>query len=1358
MEATHCPNCHRIVAWNSHYCAGCGESFTFFEAGSQDADAGLQDARAGQEVSASTNGRRLTRPLIEQIGRRRVQLSHRLTSPLLDEEYEEKTLEFTLEDGVPAVAEPRHVTWQKVVETPSRPPAVHSPRPPRPPQSHAILRHMPYGRAHVSPVVFFWCCVIALLFLIGGGVFGIMGIWGRGHNASANGTTLQITPDDVAVGATIYLRGSGFSRHALLGLTRDAAIPIPDTSGEITTTSQGDGSFADTVIIGRDWVNGTHTISVEDAITHKFTSAPIQVTGMGDILGPAHLRISASALDLGTGDQATNSVKKIALTNIGDGEISWHASAIQPWLTISPKSGTFSSGMTTEVEIAGDRSGLQPGSVSDQVLFSSNAGDTVLPVTMGVTALQEQGGAVLQISPAALSFTSSDGGPAPDAQTITISNPGSTTLHWSAATSVPWLALSAQTGTVAASGSQSTQVNVDTRNLLPGSYSGVITVSGNSKDSAMHSLHSPQSIVVSVTITPGCALTIAPGMLTFTGAYQQAAPATKILDVTTNNCSSSIIWSASSNAPWLTIDRASSSTPARPVIGINTAGLKPGTYNSSVTFTSSTGTQDVPVKFVMGQPAEPALSVGSTSGLSFHGVAGQPATATQNVTLTNTGSAPLLWSAQTTTGGSNWLSVSPGSGSIPAHQAATIVVAAETLASMSLNTYAGTLNITATDERGNAVAGSPQHIPINNIVVGGCAVSMSSSNLTFVGNAGPGASTDPANQVVTLSAGAGCNNTVNWTASAASDNGGGTWLSTTSWAGSLGANTPRAIGVKVSLAGLSAGSYHGTITVSSSDSVTHTALGNPQVISVVLNVQGPCALLAPSTASLTFNTQAGSSPAAQNFSIGIAGSCQGNITIVPTTPANTNWLSVSPAQATASIGSSASFGVAVDASKLLPGQYTATINLASSSANGLKNSQGVNVVLNVQATQPATTPAPTVSPTALTFNIAAEKASQSITLSNNGNSSFHWQASIQAGAPPFVSLSNGAGADLTVGNSVALSVDVDATGMSGKKSYKMNIIINSVNSTNGAAGSVGGSKALTIPVTINVAVPTPTPTPVPTPVAVPTPGLMSTPDPVPISGSTPIPSPVPTPTSVPTPVPVPISISTPVSVPTFVPTPTLAPTSAPTAVPTPDSLLVSSTTLSFSTEVGTNPAPQKITLTDVGHNGVSWRVSAPSRSWLLVSPTGGLSSAGTSSTLTLSADVTGLTPKTYVATVVLTVSGGHPVTLQVLLKVSNAPPKPTIVPDPTPPPVATFPPRPTPAPTPTPVATLTPVSDPTSVATPTLKHTLIVYTTQTGQTGQATSTFVEDPNASSREHRSHKEFNHSSHSNQAITRRRVRQG
>jgi len=831
LKTIHCPNCHKVLPENAHYCMYCGEFFASIDA---------QDMRAGQEVSASAGGTKKTRPLNQQNVYGSTWMGRRITSSLLDEDFGPEEEE---------VAEPSHLTWQKVVETPSRPPAVHPPRPPLPPQSHPILRHIPYGHARVSPVILFWCSMIVLFFFVGGGVFGIMGTLGRERTASVPGTTLQITPDDVAVGATVTLRGSGFSPRAQLGLTRDNSIQVEDTGGAKIITSQPDGSFTDTVLIGSGWVSGTHTLSVEDAVTHKFTSSPIQVTGMGDLLGPAHFKLSVTSLDLGAGDQATNSVQKVALTNLGGGEISWKADASQSWLSINPKSGTVFSGTRTEVEIAVDRTSLQPGAFNDQVIFSSSVGDVALPIKMSVLALPLQNNPVLQLSPAALSFTGSDGGSTPGVQRVNISNPGKGTLHWTAATDAPWLAISSHAGTVNASDSQQATVSVDTSNLLPGTYNGTITFRGDGAGQVMHDL---QRIIVSITITPRCSLAVTSDTLSFTAAYQQSAPDAKAVNLSTANCSSSIAWQATSHASWLTLSQTSGSTPSRPAIGINPDGLKPGTYTSSVTFSSTSGTQEVPVKLTLSQPAEPVLSVGSTDGLSFRSRAGHENTATQTISFTNTGSATMLWSAKARTGSNGtWLSLSSNSGSLSAHQSTSLTVISKTLADMAPGTYSGVINITATDQQGNTIAGSPQRIFVTLNVTSPPPtpfIQVSDTTLAFSTSAG----TNPAAQTINIINTS--QDSVSWQAGTPSQ----PWLLASPDHGSSAAGASSTITLSADVTGLTPGTYDAQVVLKPSS-------GSPIVVKASLKIStvAPTPAIAPEPTPVpTATPQSSSTPVA----------------------------------------------------------------------------------------------------------------------------------------------------------------------------------------------------------------------------------------------------------------------------------------------------------------------------------------------------------------------------------------------------------------------------------------------------------------------------------------------------------------
>ncbi len=208
--------------------------------------------------------------------------------------------------------------------------------------------------------------------------------------------SLQVTPSIVALGEMLTLRGSNFYPSGRVGLTRDANIPIVDTGGTSIIHADKTGSFSDTVWVDPSWGSGLHTIHAEDARMHKYASFPVTVTGQAS-MRPPHLVLSTERIDLGSGDQTTNSTQMIALSNDGGGQITWRATATESWLLISPTSGTISSDQSIHVTIVGDRSNLKVGSYNGSVIFTSNTGRSSIPVKMNVTPLQ--------LTPAVFSFT-----------------------------------------------------------------------------------------------------------------------------------------------------------------------------------------------------------------------------------------------------------------------------------------------------------------------------------------------------------------------------------------------------------------------------------------------------------------------------------------------------------------------------------------------------------------------------------------------------------------------------------------------------------------------------------------------------------------------------------------------------------------------------------------------------------------------------------------------------------------------------------------------------------------------------------------------------------------------------------------
>ena len=840
----------------------------------------------------------------------------------------------------------RQLTWQKVVEPSSnRTPALYPPRPIIP----AVVQYVPLAKkpkpSRYTPTTIFWGCMIVLLLLVG--AFGITGAMGRPSipTEPRGPLSLQATPQEVAAGAMMSLRGKNFSPLGRVGLTRDTSIPILDTSGASITQSNAQGNFTDTVQVQPNWGSGSHTIKAEDAITHKIASFPVVVSGNAIALRPSHLQLSTDALDLGSSDQATNSKQTISLTNLGSGPISWQGSSMQSWLMMTPQSGTFYSETPSKVIIAVERAGLLPGSYKTQVLFTSNVGNVPLDIGMQVVPLDAQNKAILQVSPPVLSFTGNDGGFSPASQVMTVSNPGMQPLDWIASTDASWLSLAVSGGALLPGNTTQVAVSVNTSILLPGIYSGRVNVSTQGSRAVLHSL---QSVDVTVTVTPYCDLMFSSGMLSFTAAYLQSDPSAKTVDLASSlSCPAPLSWNVTSDASWLTVSNWSGTTPSSLSVGIHIGELGPDTYNGALTFSSSAGTQTLLVSFMLGPPGTPVMSVGSSS-LTFNTAVGAQDTPEQDIQLTDSGARSLFWQALAISEqGGAWLSISPASGSLTAYQSTMLDVAVDTT-------------------------------------------------------------------------------------------------------------------------GLTVGTYNGTVVITAVDSVTGQRMGPPQRVAILLNVGPACTLQAASLSAMLFSAVVGSNPATQTFRISVTGTCFGNVTVrpIPVMASGSGWLSIFPTSVVLGSGQSATFTVGVTSASLKASLYSGSI-LLSAVSDGVViagSSQAVKITLAVGSGAVLA-----ANPSSLTFNFNTTTAAlmQPLTISNTASGALNWKATLQSGAPTFVSLSANSGANLVAGHDATVNVSVNPTGVMHDQ-YKTSVQISATDAVTGLALS---TSPITIPVTINLAEP-----------------------------------------------------------------------------------------------------------------------------------------------------------------------------------------------------------------------------------------------------------------------------------------------
>ncbi len=921
-------------------------------------------------------------------------------------------------------------------------------------------------RPPVFPRVTSWVTAIVILVLLLGGAFGIFASLGNKPSPPPALMSLEVSPSSISPGGTISIKGSHFSPRQHVGLMRDGIIPLVDTGGQHIIPTDANGSFRDTVVIDGSWAAGPHVIRAEDARLHKTASFTIMVNGHGLSRLPSHLALSTPAIDFGAGDQATNSSQTISLINTGGGQITWQANTTLPWLMLSPTRGTFFNGQPMRVTLAVDRSNLKVGTYSASVIFTSDAGQVTLPIKMQVTPLIPGHEAVLQVSPAVLSFTGIDGGANPTPQVVTLSNPGMRPLNWGASSSTTdgsnWLSSSPASGIIAKGGSQPVTIAINSSLLLPGVYYGAITFAKQGTEAVMNS---PQTIYVSVTIQPQCSLAISPGALTFAAAYLQASPSPQAINVgASGSCSAPLSWSASisknSNANWLTLSSTSGTTPNTPTVRVNIAGLQPGTYAGQILFSSLAGTQTIPVSLTVGKPTAPIIS-SSVGVLGVSGITGQPPFNPQSIVLSNKGGGTLYWSASVSTAvGGAWLSVSPPSGVLSPQQSTSLGVNAVALPGLPPGIYNGTITLTGKDSSGHIAAGSPQTIAVIFTVQAPCSIAVSTPALTFQGVLGQPA---PTAQSVVISASGACNNALGWTAVASTTPVGGTWLTATP-GGTLTTKTPATASVSVGLTGLAAGPYNGSVTISAIDSVTKAAVGKPQVVTITFTVQPACTLQAPSLTSATFSSEVGLNPATQTFTVGVIGGCSGNVTIIPTatTTSGGAWLVISSTSASIASNGMATFTITLSATGLTAGPYSGMISLAAVESGGIAivgSPQTVGVSLNLLAP-----PALSVTPTTLTFNQATGNSSQTVTIQNTGGEPLTWTAALSS-APAYVTISSATTGTLAAGATTTVTVTVNATGVAGGTTATASLSISATDPLTNKAVS-GSPSAISISISI----------------------------------------------------------------------------------------------------------------------------------------------------------------------------------------------------------------------------------------------------------------------------------------------------
>jgi hypothetical protein len=375
----------------------------------------------------------------------------------------------------------------------------------------------------------------------------------------------------------------------LVATSGDTVTMPPGGSATITHTASPAG-------LGAGTYSGTATIS-GSGITTQVIPITMSVTATGST-SPA-IGLSPTGLAFaGSVGGANPAAQIITVSNTGGGTLSWSASEQANWLTLSPPSGTNAGTVNASVNLSGLAAGTYTGSVT---VSGTGATTKTVPVTLAVTQTTSTTG--FSVSPPSLAYTGTVGGPS-QALTVTVTNTGTSTLTVAWADSINWIGgTSGNTVTMPAGGSATITHSAFPAGLGAGTYSGTATITGGGITKQV-----PITFTLT-TSTTNPTIGLSPTSLAFTGSVGGANPAAQTVSIA-NTGGGTLSWSASDNAPWLTVSPASGSGTGTVTATVNTAGLATGTLNATITVTASgTTTKTVPVTLTVTAPSTGAATL-----------------------------------------------------------------------------------------------------------------------------------------------------------------------------------------------------------------------------------------------------------------------------------------------------------------------------------------------------------------------------------------------------------------------------------------------------------------------------------------------------------------------------------------------------------------------------------------------------------------------------------------------------------------------------------------------------------------------------------------------------------------------------
>lgn len=634
------------------------------------------------------------------------------------------------------------------------------------------------------------------------------------------------------------------------------------------------------------------------------------------------------------------------------------------WLSVSPGSAST----PAQIQVTASPAALTAGTYNGTVTFTPTGSTTGVP--LNVTLTIGSGGSTqgpLTAAPANLTFTVAPNSGPSAIQTVVVSASSALltnlTIAATTATGGNWLTVAPLTG----SAPLSLSVSVNPLSLTAGTYNGSIGISVSG------STDPPLAVPVTLTVqgsTQPSTLQANPSTLTFSIPATGNRSQSQTIAVTAQGGAVVSVSAAVSGGAWITVNPSTSSTPATFTASVNAFGLAEGSYQATITL-SSTGVTPLTIPVTMTVGTGSGGGAGQfelfPSSIGFDVQSGRPLPGARFVTATG-GSGAFTATATTSAGGS-WLQVSPGSGNLPGVVLVRLVDSVVSL--LSAGTYNGTVSIAS-----QGTGAQTRTVDVRLTVGTGAVLTSNAPPLLFT-VAANGSAPGPVSFSVDNSGTA----SVPVQVVAAVQSGSG-WLTVNSSSQS----TPAPVTVTVNPVGLAAGRYDGTVTISSSQSGVASLVLPVRVIVV------SGSLVTISANQVSFSSTGGAVPSPVNVSLGsLTGTAQYTAAVNVISPTGGTWLSVQPTSGTLP----GNITISASPTGLATGDYAGTVTITVA---GAANSPAIIPVLfSVTSTTPAGLVA---TPASLTFTQApgaAAPSPQTLQLTAPSSTSFTATAATSSG-------------------------------------------------------------------------------------------------------------------------------------------------------------------------------------------------------------------------------------------------------------------------------------------------------------------------------------------------------------------------